>query len=53
MSTNPSPPSSSPGTPAPPPAPPQKDTFTIVFDGRPVEVPKNLNLIDAARLAGI
>ena len=55
MSTNPSPPSSSPATPAPPPQapPPQKDTFTVVFDGRPVEVPKNLNLIEAARLAGI
>ncbi|MEX1244939.1 MAG: 2Fe-2S iron-sulfur cluster-binding protein [Thermoanaerobaculia bacterium] len=39
-------------TPASPP-PPQKDTFTILFDGRPVEVPKNLNLIEAAKLAGI
>jgi NADH-quinone oxidoreductase subunit G len=36
-----------------PPAPPLKDTFTVLFDGKPVEVPKNLNLIDAARLAGI
>ena len=35
------------------PAPPQKDTFTIVFDGKPVEVPKNVNLIEAAKLAGI
>ena len=40
---------------APPaaPAPPPKDTFTIVFDGKPVEVPKNINLIEAAKLAGI
>ncbi|MGE5277101.1 MAG: 2Fe-2S iron-sulfur cluster-binding protein [Acidobacteriota bacterium] len=40
---------------APPPAtpPPAKDTFTVLFDGRPVEVPKNLNLIEAAKLAGI
>ncbi len=41
-----------PGAPAPPP-PPAKDTFTVSFDGRPIEVPKNLNLIDAAKLAGI
>ncbi len=41
-----------PAAPAPPP-PPAKDTFTVVFDGRPVEVPKNLNLIDAAKLAGV
>jgi len=42
------------GPPAPaPPPPPAKDTFTVVFDGRPVEVPKNLNLIDAAKLAGV
>jgi len=41
MSTNPTPP------------PPQKDTFTVVFDGKPIEVPRNLNLIDAAKLAGI
>jgi NADH-quinone oxidoreductase subunit G len=34
-------------------APIQKDTFTIVFDGKPIEVPRNLNLIDAAKLAGI
>jgi NADH-quinone oxidoreductase subunit G len=31
----------------------QKDTFTILFDGRPVEVPKGANLIDAAKLAGV
>ncbi len=37
--------------PAPP--PPQKDTFTVIFDGRPIEVPKNINLIEAAQLAGI
>jgi NADH-quinone oxidoreductase subunit G len=36
---------------APPPSP--KDTFTVVFDGKPIEVPKNLNLIDAAKLAGV
>jgi NADH-quinone oxidoreductase subunit G len=35
------------------PAPPAKDTFTIVFDGKPIEVPKNINLIEAAKLAGI
>ena len=40
--------------PAPPaPAPPAKDTFTVIFDGRPIEVPKNINLIEAAKLAGI
>jgi NADH-quinone oxidoreductase subunit G len=38
--------------PAPAPKPP-KDTFTVVFDGKPIEVPKNLNLIDAAKLAGV
>jgi NADH-quinone oxidoreductase subunit G len=38
---------------APAPAPPAKDTFTVLFDGKPVEVPRHLNLIDAARLAGI
>ena len=40
---------------APPPAPagPPKDTFTVVFDGTPIEVPKHLNLIEAAKLAGI
>jgi NADH-quinone oxidoreductase subunit G len=37
----------------PPPPPPAKDTFTIVFDGKPIEVPKNVNLIEAAKLAGI
>ena len=37
----------------PPPAAPQKDTFTVVFDGKPIEVPKNINLIEAAKLAGI
>jgi len=52
MSTNPSPPAGSSAAPAPPP-PPQKDTFTVLFDGKPVEVPKNMNLIEAARLAGI
>jgi NADH-quinone oxidoreductase subunit G len=35
------------------PSPPQKDTFTVLFDGKPVEVPKHLNMIEAARLAGI
>ena len=34
------------------PPPPPKDTFTVVFDGKPIEVPKNLNLIEAAKLAG-
>jgi NADH-quinone oxidoreductase subunit G len=32
---------------------PPKDTVTILFDGKPVEVPKNVNLIDAARMAGV
>ncbi|MGH9366205.1 MAG: 2Fe-2S iron-sulfur cluster-binding protein [Thermoanaerobaculia bacterium] len=50
MSASP-PKSPSPG--APPPAPPPKDTFTILFDGQPVEAPKHLNLIEAAKLAGI
>jgi NADH-quinone oxidoreductase subunit G len=46
--------SSNPATPPPAaPPPPQKDTFTVIFDGRPIEVPKNLNLIDAAKRAGI
>jgi NADH-quinone oxidoreductase subunit G len=46
--------SSTPTPAAPPPQPPpQKDTFTVLFDGKPVEVPKNLNLIDAAKLAGV
>ena len=40
----------SPGAAAPP---PDKKTFTVLFDGRPVEVPKDVNLIEAARLAGI
>jgi len=35
------------------PPPPQKDTFTVKFDGRSIEVPKNINLIEAAKLAGI
>jgi NADH-quinone oxidoreductase subunit G len=39
-------------TPTTPP-PPQKDTFTVLFDGKPIEVPKNLNLIEAAKLAGV
>jgi NADH-quinone oxidoreductase subunit G len=35
-------------------APPaDKKTFTVLFDGRAVEVPKDVNLIEAARLAGI
>ena len=41
---------------APPPAappPPPKDTVTGVFDGKSIEVPKNLNLIEAAKLAGV
>ena len=33
--------------------PPAKDTFTVTFDGKVVEVPKKLNLIDAAKLAGV
>jgi NADH-quinone oxidoreductase subunit G len=39
----------------PPPAPPgaQKKTVTIVFDGKPIEVPPGINLIEAAKLAGI
>jgi NADH-quinone oxidoreductase subunit G len=45
MSANPTP------TGAPP--PPAKDTFTVIFDGKPVEVPKNVNLIEAAKIAGI
>ncbi len=36
-----------------PPTTPPKDTFTVIFDGAPHEVPKNLNLIDAAKLAGV
>jgi NADH-quinone oxidoreductase subunit G len=36
-------------------APPatEKKTLTVVFDGRPVEVPPGINLIEAAKLAGI
>jgi NADH-quinone oxidoreductase subunit G len=33
--------------------PPAKDTFTIVFDGQSIEVPKGINLIQAAERAGI
>ena len=36
-----------------PPPPPAKDTYTVLFDGEPIEVPKNVNLIEAAKLAGI
>jgi NADH-quinone oxidoreductase subunit G len=35
------------------PTPPPKNTFTVIFDGKPVEVPKNVNLIEAARMAGV
>ena len=38
-------------SPAPP--APEKKTLTVVFDGRPVEVPPGINLIEAAKLAGI
>jgi NADH-quinone oxidoreductase subunit G len=38
---------------APPPAAPRKETLTIVFDGQPVEVPPGINLIEAAKLAGV
>lgn len=31
----------------------EKNTLTVVFDGRAVEVPKDINLIEAAKLAGI
>src|SRR5262249_42181232 len=42
------------GAPPPPPRPaPSKDTYTVLFDGNPIEVPKNVNLIEAAKLAGI
>ncbi|HZI66481.1 MAG TPA: 2Fe-2S iron-sulfur cluster-binding protein, partial [Thermoanaerobaculia bacterium] len=46
---------STPATPPtpPPPAAPEKKTLTIVFDGKPVEVPPGINLIEAAKLAGI
>jgi NADH-quinone oxidoreductase subunit G len=37
---------------APPPAPAKK-TLTVVFDGVPIEVPPGINLIEAAKLAGI
>ena len=30
-----------------------KSTFTVIFDGKPVEAPKDANLIEAARLAGV
>ena len=49
MSSTPNTPSTAP----PPPAPPPKDTFTVSFDGKAIEVPKNVNLIDAAKLAGV
>ena len=39
--------------PQPPPAAPSKDTFTVLFDGKPIEVPKHMNLIDAAKLAQV
>ena len=45
-------PASGAAPPSPPPPPP-KDTFTVLFDGKPIEVPKNINLIEAAKLAGI
>jgi NADH-quinone oxidoreductase subunit G len=45
-------PASGAAPPSPPPPPP-KDTYTVVFDGRPIEVPRNINLIEAAKLAGI
>jgi len=35
------------------PAAPAKNTFTVIFDGKPIEVPKDVNLIEAARLAGV
>ena len=38
-------------TPAPPAT--QKKTVTVVFDGVPIEVPPGINLIEAAKLAGI
>jgi NADH-quinone oxidoreductase subunit G len=46
---------STPATPAntPSPAAPEKKTLTIVFDGKPVEVPPGINLIEAAKLAGV
>ena len=39
-------------SPAPPP-PAEKKTVTVVFDGVPIEVPPGINLIEAAKLAGI
>ena len=36
-----------------PPPGPQKKTLTVVFDGVPIEVPPGINLIEAAKLAGI
>ncbi len=42
------------GAPPPsPPPPPPKDTYTVFFDGKPIEVPRNVNLIEAGKLAGI
>jgi NADH-quinone oxidoreductase subunit G len=38
-------------TPAPPAT--EKKTLTVVFDGVPIEVPPGINLIEAAKLAGI
>jgi NADH-quinone oxidoreductase subunit G len=35
-----------------PPSPPKK-TVTVAFDGKPIEVPADINLIEAAKLAGI
>jgi NADH-quinone oxidoreductase subunit G len=49
MSTEPK---SSPANPSPT-LLPAKDTYTVLFDGKPIEVPKNVNLIEAAKLAGI
>ncbi len=46
-------PSGGAGTPPGAAPPPAKDTFTVLFDGAPIEVPKNINLIEAAKLAGI
>ena len=44
--------SSPPAVPSAPPAA-EKKTFTVHFDGNPIEVPKDINLIEAAKLAGI
>jgi NADH-quinone oxidoreductase subunit G len=44
---------SAPAPPASPPPAAQKKTLTIVFDGKPIEVPPGINLIEAAKLAGI